>query len=131
MAGFKAGLLVGTITGTLVTLFTSKKTGAQRQKDIADYVNGISNATEEVQLSVANVQKAASNLMKQVNSTLTPVVDGINDDVTDFSFQADSHLKAIDDIVTETQAKVAEQAPDLANMVAEEPTEDDQGDTQS
>lgn len=114
MAKFRAGLLAGLLCGTVYGLLTAKKTGAQRQQGIVDYVNGVTQATGDVQHAVKRFGAATQSLRTQLHDTLQPALTDINASVADFEFQTEPHIEALNDhltnITTATE-KLSDDAP--------------------
>ncbi|MFD1431950.1 YtxH domain-containing protein [Lacticaseibacillus yichunensis] len=103
MAKFGKGFLLGAVAGTLFALLTAKKSGPERQRAIADYVDDVTSATGDMQHATTRLGNAIKDLQRELKETLQPALKDISDDVTDFQFQAEGataamqeHLDAIE-----------------------------------
>lgn len=87
MAKFSTGLLIGGIAGTLYALLTSKKTGQQRQREVANYFTDLTQATGDVQAAVGEFAQAMNNLKQEMNQTLQPAIKDITASVEEAEFE--------------------------------------------
>lgn len=90
---FGLGLLVGSLAAGAYSLFTAKRSGADNQRAIADYLDDVSGASNDVAKATANLKQAVANVQREVAKTVPPAVADLQAEVTDFQFQADAHMK--------------------------------------
>jgi gas vesicle protein len=107
MPKFRHGLVLGAIVGTAVALLTAKKTGADRQRDTAAYLNDVTSAVQDVSASAGKLQTALGHLLTQLQTTVPTVQKQVERDIADFQFQAQPRLNQINETLTTLQADAA------------------------
>jgi gas vesicle protein len=107
MPKFRHGLILGAIVGGVTALFTAKKTGPQRQRETAAYLDDVTRAVDEVSNSASRLQTALGKLLGQLQTTVPTVQQQIQQDVTDFQFQAAPRLKQINESIATLQKDAA------------------------
>ena len=101
---FGKGLLWGALIGGTTALLTSKKSGAQRRNEFSAYLNGLTTATDNVNQSVRKLRRSLERLHQELSDNAAPTVSAIKQDMTDFEFQAQPRLRALDRETTQLQA---------------------------
>ncbi|WP_125702880.1 YtxH domain-containing protein [Lacticaseibacillus daqingensis] len=109
---FSTGFWLGVVCGTGYALFTTKRTGADRQQAIAHYVDDVTGATQSVQQSVRRLGNAVTDLQRELKDTLAPNVKDITDAVTDFEFQTQAHTDALSEHLETISAAADQMAAD-------------------
>lgn len=96
---FRHGLLLGAVAGTIYGLLTAKKTGPQRQQEIAAYFNGVANGVTQVRQSINRLSETLTNLSAEVDQTLKPAMKDITNRVETFEFETAPRTAAIQEHV--------------------------------
>lgn len=104
MLKFKQGFLIGAAAGLIYALFTAKRTGKQRQNAVRDYLNGLTNATQEVTQSANNLKKAAANLSAEVKTASEGTLQDLGQSFNDFQFEVNPRLEKLQDSTTKLQS---------------------------
>ncbi|QVI33696.1 hypothetical protein BVJ53_02810 [Lacticaseibacillus chiayiensis] len=105
---FRHGLLLGAVVGTLYGLLTAKKSGPQRQREIAAYFNGIATGVTQVRHSINRLSQTLTNLSVEVDQTLKPAMKDITNSVETFEFETAPRTAAIQEHVDKINEAVNE-----------------------
>ncbi|WLV76905.1 YtxH domain-containing protein [Lacticaseibacillus parahuelsenbergensis] len=105
---FRHGFLLGAVAGTIYGILTAKKTGPQRQQEIAAYFNGVANGVTQVRQSVNHLSETLTNLSAEVDQTLKPAMKDITNSVETFEFETAPRTVAIQEHVDNINEAVNE-----------------------
>ncbi|MBU3851778.1 MAG: hypothetical protein H9901_03670 [Candidatus Paralactobacillus gallistercoris] len=95
MAGFWKGWGVGSLTGIVYGLLTTKHTGAENQQRLADYFKQLTQATNEVTTNVIAVKNALHTLTNEVKKASTTTVVDLEDLLRAFTFIMEPRVKEV------------------------------------
>lgn len=111
---FRHGFLLGAVAGTIYGILTAKKTGPQRQQEIAAYFNGVANGVTQVRQSINHLSESLTNLSAEVDQTLKPAMKDITNSVETFEFETAPRTDAIKehlDKINEAVSDLGTKAP--------------------
>lgn len=103
MSKFLWGLLAGTVTGTISALVTSKHTGPENQRIVADYVQDLANLTTSVADSVTNLKESVTNLKDAVQTASDTTVKDLTTTINEFQFETEPRIEQIQESAEKLQ----------------------------
>ncbi|MGM0138427.1 hypothetical protein IGI65_000869 [Enterococcus sp. DIV0755b] len=97
---FLKGLVVGSIAGGVGTLLTVPRSGNETREKLTKELEVATKTTQDLNASLNNFKKALLTTQQTAQEIIPAFTAGLEQDITDFKFQAEPRITQIKDQVT-------------------------------
>lgn len=99
LKSFLKGLVVGSIAGGVGTLLTVPRSGNETREKLTKELEMATETTQDLNASLKNFRKALLTTQQTAQEIIPAFTAGLQQDITDFKFQAEPRLTQIKDQV--------------------------------
>ncbi|MCD1024868.1 YtxH domain-containing protein [Enterococcus sp. SMC-9] len=99
LKSFLKGLVVGSVAGGVGTLLTVPRSGNETRAKLAQELDVATQTTLELNNSLTNFKKALQTTQQTAQAIIPAFTAGLEQDITDFKFQAEPRIAQIKDQV--------------------------------
>lgn len=108
MSKFSKGLLFGSVVGAVGGLLFAPRSGKDTRQKFVDELEDWSDLKEDFTEKLDQFKESAAALQEAADMYIEPFIDGINQDIENFKFQAEPRLEQIQEQVEKIQSELPE-----------------------
>lgn len=108
MHKFTKGLVFGSLVGAVGGLFLAPRSGKETRQRFVDELDEWSDLKEDFSEKLEQVKLSAAVLQEAAEIYVEPFIDGLQQDIDTFKFQAEPRMAQIKEQVTKIQEELPE-----------------------
>ena len=108
MGKFSKGILFGAVVGAASGLLFAPRSGKATRQKFVDELEDWSDLKEDFTEKLDQFKDSAQALQDAADMFIEPFIDGVNQDIENFMFQAEPRLDQIQEQVEKIQAELPE-----------------------
>lgn len=108
MSKFTKGLLFGSVVGAVGGLLLAPRSGKDTRQKFVDELDEWSDLREDFTDKLDQFKESAAAFQEAADTYIEPFIEGINQDIENFKFQAEPRIDQIQEQVEKIQAALPE-----------------------